>query len=36
MSTAQLRWVVEHRYPLRSEEDVEAFRVVAANVSKEL
>jgi len=30
------RWVVEHRYPLRSEEDVEAFRVVAANVSKEL
>jgi hypothetical protein len=30
------RWVVEHRYPLRSEEDVEAFRVVASNVSKEL
>jgi hypothetical protein len=30
------QWVVEHRYPLRSEEDVEAFRVVAANVSKEL
>ena len=30
------RWVVEHRYPLRSEEDVEALRVVAANVSKEL
>jgi hypothetical protein len=30
------RWVVEHRYPLRSEDDVEAFRVVAANISKEL
>ena len=30
------RWVVEHRYPLRSEEDVEAFRAVAANVSKML
>lgn len=30
------RWVVEHWYPLRSEEDVEAFRVVAANVPKEI
>jgi hypothetical protein len=30
------RWVVEHRYPLRSEEDVAAFRIVAANVSREL
>jgi hypothetical protein len=29
-------WVVEHRYPLYSEEDVEAFRVVSANVSREL
>jgi DNA-binding transcriptional ArsR family regulator len=25
------RWVVEHRYPLRSEEDVEAFRAVATS-----
>ena len=36
MSTARLGGLLEHRYPLRSEEDVEAFGVVAANVSKEL
>jgi len=30
------RWVVEHRYPLNSEEDAVAFNAVAANVSREL
>jgi len=30
------KWVVEHRYPLKGEEDVEAFKAVAANVSAEV
>jgi hypothetical protein len=30
------KWVVEHRYPLKDTEDVEAFKAVAANVSREL
>jgi len=29
-------WVVEHRYPLKTAEDMEAFKAVAADISKEL